>query len=292
MVHSTQDYAYGFNGCTAMALGTFDRSCVTYALRNPLCPDNTGAEGICAAEMSQNNADTYSFVGTGVYFSKKCRRIIPLPGTTTSGTSDTNEDADVPRKNLTEIAKKRMHTRDLPVSEGATKDLSPPLQPRVSKTTCPIADYIVFDGDERKMGTGIKGYAHFGDSYASGMGTGVTPGDSCRIGSNNYGVLLFNYLDDSAIAWNGPSSCSGNTTKELINHINAWPNPADTTLATLTIGGNDVGFSDLVWNCVLTPYARFRNAEWYREQCCKHKFHSLSWSHGLGPLEEHSNATS
>ena len=34
------------------------------------------------------------------------------------------------------------------------------------------------------------GYVAFGDSYAAGMGTGVTSDDPCRVGSNNFAKLL------------------------------------------------------------------------------------------------------
>jgi hypothetical protein len=254
--------------------------------------------------VSENNADTYAFVGAGVYFSKRCGRTIPFPASEKDGSigrsvkdpvdaavgmgQETSTETDPKdavvggtvkdpiRRSIQNST--RRHTRDVLVLEAVANDgLSPQLQPRVSKTTCPIADYIVFDGDETQTGSGITGYVHFGDSYASGMGTGVTTGDSCRIGSSNYGDLLFRYLNDSSIAYNGPSSCSGDTIKELINHIQAWSNPADTTLATLTIGGNDVGFMGLVWDCVVTPFINSQNrgAADYRDKCGKHTYFTL-----------------
>ena len=50
-------------------------------------------------------------------------------------------------------------------------------------------DYLVIDGDENAIS--VTGYVHFGDSYASGMGTGTTSSDSCRVGSNNCKPLQF-----------------------------------------------------------------------------------------------------
>jgi hypothetical protein len=48
-------------------------------------------------------------------------------------------------------------------------------------------------------------------------------------------------------------SCSGDTVDGLNAQIDAWSNADRATLGTVTIGGNDVGFSDLVWYCVITP---------------------------------------
>lgn len=139
---ATRDYAYGFTACSKLALGTFDRSCVSYA--NPkklLCEsrDNPGQEGLCAPDRSTKNADTYSFVATGVWFTERCNREIPFP---------------------------------------------PPAE-TITDAQCTLdKDYIVIDGEDEDE-LSVKKYVHFGDSYASGMGTGKTSGDSCRVGSNN-----------------------------------------------------------------------------------------------------------
>ncbi|KAI0535443.1 hypothetical protein GGR58DRAFT_504263 [Xylaria digitata] len=53
--------------------------------------------------------------------------------------------------------------------------------------------------------------------------------------------------------YSGPMFYLGDTDVELVNYIDSWEMAAGTILATLTIGGNDVGFSDLVWYCVITP---------------------------------------
>ncbi|KAF5511096.1 Lipase [Colletotrichum siamense] len=225
------DVAYGYNGCTALARGTFDRSCVSYkakpkksgTLPTPdkiICQttnsDGVIVEGICPADYSENNADTYSFVAAGIFFSKRCQKVIPYPATTGP-----------------------------PASGGGTK--------RQVIDSCPMADYVVWDGDDESARTRVAGYAHFGDSYASGMGTGTTSGDACRVGSNNYGDLIYKWLNDDSIAWEGPKSCSGDTTVELMQKLDAWSTAADTNVVTLTIGGNDLGFSDLVWYCIITP---------------------------------------
>lgn len=53
-----------------------------------------------------------------------------------------------------------------------------------SANGCPfVDDYLIIDGDDSLAST--EGHVHFGDSYASGMGTGPTSWDSFRVGSNN-----------------------------------------------------------------------------------------------------------
>jgi hypothetical protein len=47
--------------------------------------------------------------------------------------------------------------------------------------------------------------------------------------------------------------CSGDTLTGLTGQINSWSNPERASIATLSIGGNDVGFSSLLRYCVITP---------------------------------------
>ncbi|KAF3920067.1 hypothetical protein AA313_de0200233 [Arthrobotrys entomopaga] len=214
----SRDYAYGYNGCTQLPLGEFDRSCAQYAASTAggvLCPTATGAEGVCPAEFSAQNADTYAHVAAGIYFTQRCSRDIPYPPPSAPGT-------------------KRAVARRSDI--------------------CPLVDdYILWDGaDPDDTSIAITGYVHFGDSYASGMGTGETSTDSCRVGSNNYGDLLYQWLNDNSISYER-HSCSGDTTDGLNNQIQKWNNAAVSSVGTVTIGGNDLGFSDLVYYCVITP---------------------------------------
>ncbi|KAJ6446958.1 lysine-specific metallo-endopeptidase domain-containing protein [Purpureocillium lavendulum] len=77
----TKDYAYGFNGCYLLARGGFNRDCVPYKGDKVLCPDSKDKtkESFCPAELEMKNADTWSFIAAGFYFSKACKRTIPLP---------------------------------------------------------------------------------------------------------------------------------------------------------------------------------------------------------------------
>ncbi|KFY31523.1 hypothetical protein V493_01031 [Pseudogymnoascus sp. VKM F-4281 (FW-2241)] len=208
----TYDYAYGYTFCRQLAENRFDRSCMLQKMDGKghkfLCPDKTtGAESMCDAKLSVRNADTYSFVGTGVWFSSKCDAAITLP-------------------------------------------LMPPNKStRGRRATCPAtSDSIFFDEESPIVGS----YVHFGDSYGAGMGTGTTTTDKCRVGSNNFGKLLYAWMDDASIHYE-EKVCSGDTLEGLAGQISSWSNPDSASLGTLSIGGNDVGFSDIAYNCVITP---------------------------------------
>jgi lysophospholipase L1-like esterase len=89
-------------------------------------------------------------------------------------------------------------------------------------------------------------YVALGDSYSAGVGAGGNSG-SCDITTAAYPALW-----DSA---NVPSSfdfaaCSGATTADVVDSQVAALSAA-TTLVSITIGGNDVGFSSVMETCVL-----------------------------------------
>jgi lysophospholipase L1-like esterase len=96
-------------------------------------------------------------------------------------------------------------------------------------------------------------YVALGDSYSAGVGAGdyYSSSGSCDRSPNAYSVLW-----DSA---NAPSSftfdaCSGATTADVVNTQVAVLS-SSTTLVSLTIGGNDVGFSSTMESCVLESTA-------------------------------------
>ena len=96
------------------------------------------------------------------------------------------------------------------------------------------------------------GYVAFGDSYGAGMGTGTTSSNACRVGSNNFGALLNKWTNNKNVDYQ-EKVCSGDTTVGLNRQIKEWTNPSKADVATVSIGGNDLGFSNLAWYCVLTP---------------------------------------
>jgi lysophospholipase L1-like esterase len=92
-------------------------------------------------------------------------------------------------------------------------------------------------------------YVALGDSYASGTGTGSYDLDSsCQRSSKAYAAL---WASSHAPASFQFVACSGATTADVLNNqIGALS--ADTTLASITIGGNDAGFSSVMETCVLS----------------------------------------
>jgi lysophospholipase L1-like esterase len=91
-------------------------------------------------------------------------------------------------------------------------------------------------------------YVALGDSYASGLGAGsYGSSGSCDRSANAAAQLWANA--------NGPASftfaaCSGATTSDVLGSQLASVN-SGTTLVTLIIGGNDVGFSSTMEDCVI-----------------------------------------
>jgi lysophospholipase L1-like esterase len=92
-------------------------------------------------------------------------------------------------------------------------------------------------------------YVALGDSYSSGVGAGnyIASSGSCDRSPNAYSALW--------AAAHAPSSyvsvaCSGATTSDVISsQVSALG--AGTTLVSITIGGNDVGFASVMETCVL-----------------------------------------
>jgi lysophospholipase L1-like esterase len=92
-------------------------------------------------------------------------------------------------------------------------------------------------------------YVALGDSYSSGVGAGSYIGSSgsCDRSSNAYPALW--------AAANQPASyvseaCSGATTATVLSSQLSALSTA-TTLVSITVGGNDVGFSSVMETCVL-----------------------------------------
>lgn len=74
-VHSPQakDFAYGWESCKLLAEGTFNRGCQPYAgLKGNLCadPSDPTKDGVCNADFSKTNADTWAVVAAGIFFSE------------------------------------------------------------------------------------------------------------------------------------------------------------------------------------------------------------------------------
>lgn len=215
MLFRTFDYAYGLTYCLQVATGPFDRTCMTEKMKNPtkvkkVCPIVNGRE-ICQPEVTARNADTYSFVAAGIFFTARCGTAIPFPPPPSS----------------------RFMSRDVIASR---------------QSSCPADSDVIIDDGVYPIGT----YVHFGDSYGAGTGTGTTSGDKCRVGSNNFGRLIYSYMNDANIKYD-EKVCAGDTLTGLTKQVDNWSTAGDTSIATISIGGNDIGFYDLIWYCVITP---------------------------------------
>ena len=93
------------------------------------------------------------------------------------------------------------------------------------------------------------GYVALGDSYSSGLGAGsyISSSGDCKRSSKAYPALW--------AAANSPSSfdftaCSGARTGD-VTASQLGPLTASTALVTVSIGGNDAGFADIMTTCVL-----------------------------------------
>lgn len=92
-------------------------------------------------------------------------------------------------------------------------------------------------------------YAALGDSYSSGVGTASYTLDSaCKRGVYAYPYLFAQTHPGTSLAF---VACSGAKTSDLLStQIQAVTTA--TTLVTMTIGGNDIGFANLIYQCTLS----------------------------------------
>ncbi|MFK4104201.1 SGNH/GDSL hydrolase family protein [Streptomyces sp. NPDC019531] len=103
-------------------------------------------------------------------------------------------------------------------------------------------------------------YVALGDSYASGAGlTGRTDAE-CDRTSNSYPSVLSKTSAGKNRTFKDVT-CSGATTRSIWNYQGSKPPQANaltrnTKLVTLTLGGNDVGFTEVLGTCVRLALTR------------------------------------
>ncbi|GAB2761625.1 SGNH family lipase [Salinifilum aidingensis] len=92
-------------------------------------------------------------------------------------------------------------------------------------------------------------YAALGDSYASGVGTGEYDPDSgdCKRGPLAYPELWAQQHDPAEFDF---VACGGATTDDVTGAQLSALDEA-TTLVTVSVGGNDIGFGEIVTACLL-----------------------------------------
>ncbi|MEU3527455.1 SGNH/GDSL hydrolase family protein [Streptomyces sp. NPDC038707] len=93
------------------------------------------------------------------------------------------------------------------------------------------------------------GYVALGDSYSSGVGAGsyISSSGSCDRSTKAYPYLWNAAHSPSSFAFN---ACSGATTDDVrANQLGSLS--SSTSLVSVTAGGNDAGFADVMTTCVL-----------------------------------------
>ncbi|MFJ8754216.1 SGNH/GDSL hydrolase family protein [Streptomyces sp. NPDC102441] len=123
---------------------------------------------------------------------------------------------------------------------------------RASVTTLAIAAVAALGLAQPASAAGDN-YVALGDSYSSGVGAGSYTSESgdCKRSTNAYPYLWKNANAPSSFAF---VACSGATTASVSSgQLGAVS--SSTTLVSLTAGGNDVGFADVMQTCVLQSEA-------------------------------------
>ncbi|MFF9522242.1 SGNH/GDSL hydrolase family protein [Streptomyces achromogenes] len=93
------------------------------------------------------------------------------------------------------------------------------------------------------------GYVALGDSYSSGVGADsyISTSGSCKRSTKAYPYLWNAAHSPSSFAFN---ACSGATTDDVrANQLGSLG--SSTSLVSVTAGGNDAGFADVMTTCVL-----------------------------------------
>ncbi|MEU9975656.1 SGNH/GDSL hydrolase family protein [Streptomyces sp. NPDC051014] len=132
-------------------------------------------------------------------------------------------------------------------------------------TSLLLATGLALTGAATDAQAAAGGYVALGDSYSSGVGAGSYISSS---GSCDRSTKAYPYLWNAA---HSPSSfsflaCSGATTDDVLSgQLGALT--SSTSLVSITIGGNDAGFADVMTTCVLssdsTCLSRIGTAEAY-----------------------------
>src|SRR5271170_8127655 len=130
----------------------------------------------------------------------------------------------------------------------------------VAALTLGLAGAITGTGTAAKAASSVR-YVDLGDSYSSGVGAGDESG-SCDQSPNAYGPLWAAANSAASFTF---AACSGATTSTVISSQLSSLS-ASTTLVSITIGGNDVGFSSIMETCILDSTSTCESAVAQAEQ--------------------------
>lgn len=90
-------------------------------------------------------------------------------------------------------------------------------------------------------------YVALGDSYSSGTGTRTYFDSGCQRSVYSYPYLISQDRPNTSLVF---AACSGAKTGDVLNNQVSQLNSA-TNYVTITIGGNDAGFSSVITQCAL-----------------------------------------
>lgn len=113
-----------------------------------------------------------------------------------------------------------------------------------------VAGLAVAAGPAAGAASAVR-YVALGDSYSSGLGAGsyISSSGRCERSTKAYPEQ---WADANSPASFVSVACAGATTADVVSsQVPALS--ASTTLVSITIGGNDAGFSSVMETCVLLP---------------------------------------
>jgi lysophospholipase L1-like esterase len=126
--------------------------------------------------------------------------------------------------------------------------------------TLGLAAAVTGTGTPAKAATSVR-YVTLGDSYSSGVGAGDESG-SCDQSPNAYGPLWVSANSPASFTF---AACSSATTSSVISSQLSSLS-ASTTLVSISIGGNDAGFSSIMETCILESTSACESAVSQAEQ--------------------------
>ena len=92
-------------------------------------------------------------------------------------------------------------------------------------------------------------YVALGDSFSSGVGTGsYSLSSACKRSVYAYPYLLSQQRAGTSLSF---VACSGATTADVLSSQILALDAAPASIVTLTIGGNDIGFANLIYQCTI-----------------------------------------
>ncbi len=110
-----------------------------------------------------------------------------------------------------------------------------------------------------------SGFVALGDSYSAGIGTGVNgTEDPCRLGLHAHPLLIYQDLQKAVKSSEEATfqflSCTGSTVQDMLlggdeSQIGEFNTSATADFALLSIGGNDLGFFEIMNSCIFRFYS-------------------------------------